>query len=173
MRRSPRPDTPPTGTTSSRSESVTYTDKDNMPLDNELPAIQPPPRKRHKTEDGGGKVSSAANINTPVSALLQLPLDVLLEVRRVAASHHIAQSDFATRAHFFPQILTHVDPMSLRHVSRTSQALRDTLTGPRSNWIWRASYANTDHGLPPAPSDLTVPQFLSLLVDQFCDVCRS
>ncbi|KAI5822719.1 hypothetical protein K523DRAFT_407285, partial [Schizophyllum commune Tattone D] len=120
-----------------------------MPLDNELPAIQPPPRKRHKTEDGGGKVSSASNLHAPISALLELPLDVLLE------------------------ILTHVDPLSLRHVSRTSQALRDTLTDPRSNWIWRASYANTDHKLPPAPEDITVPQFLSLLVDQFCDVCHT
>ncbi|KAL1727693.1 hypothetical protein EV714DRAFT_216743 [Schizophyllum commune] len=149
MRCTPRPDAPPTGTTSSRPKSVTCTDKNSMPLDDELPAIQPPPQKRQKTEDGGGKVSSAANLHATVSALLELPLDVLLE------------------------ILTHVDPMSLRHVSRTSQALRDTLTGPRSNWIWRASYANTDHGLPPAPEDITVPQFLGLLVDQFCDVCHA
>ncbi|KAL1727696.1 hypothetical protein EV714DRAFT_216715 [Schizophyllum commune] len=149
MRSSPRPGTLPTGTTSTRPKSATYTDKDNMPLDNELTAIQPPPRKRQKTEDGGGKVSSASISHAPVSALLQLPLDVLLE------------------------ILTHVDPMSLRHVSRTSQALRETLTGPRSNWIWRESYANTDHGLPPAPEDITVPQFLGLLVDQFCDVCHA
>ena len=85
MRSSPRPDAPLTGVTSSRPKSVTNTDKDNMPLDNELTAVQPPPRKRHKTEDGGGKVSSASNLHAPVSALLQLPLDVLLEVRR--ASH--------------------------------------------------------------------------------------
>ncbi|KAL1658934.1 hypothetical protein GGF50DRAFT_131398 [Schizophyllum commune] len=149
MRRSPRPDAPPMGTASSRPKSVTYTDKDSMPHDNELPAIQPPPRKRQKTENGGGKVCSAANLHAPVSALLELPLDVLLE------------------------ILTHVDPMSLRHVSRTSRALRDTLTGPRSNWIWRASYANTDHGLPPAPEDITVPQFLGLLVDRVCDSCHA
>ena len=71
---------------------------------------------------------------------------------------------------FSLQILTHVDPMSLRHVSRTSQALRDTLTGSRSNRIWRASYANTDHGLPSVPNDMTVPQFLSFLVDRVCDV---
>ncbi|KAL1752925.1 hypothetical protein FB107DRAFT_250486 [Schizophyllum commune] len=120
-----------------------------MPLDSKATAIQPPPRKRLRTEDGGGEAASASNLHASVSALLELPLDVLLE------------------------ILTHVDPMSLRHVSRTSQALRDTLTGPRSNWIWRASYANTDHGLPPAPEDITVPQFLSLLVDQFCDACLS
>ncbi|KAI5900851.1 uncharacterized protein SCHCODRAFT_02662305 [Schizophyllum commune H4-8] len=152
MRQFPRPDASPTGTTSSLPESVesvTYTDKDNVPHDNELTAIQLPSQKRQKTKDGGGKVSSVSNLHAPVSALLDLPLDVLLE------------------------ILTHVDPMSLRHVSRTSHALRDTLTGPQSNWIWRASYANTDHGLPPAPDDVSVPQFLSLLVDEVCDVCHA
>ncbi|KAL1657970.1 hypothetical protein GGF50DRAFT_121307 [Schizophyllum commune] len=140
-------DASPSRTTPKRTESditVAAAKEGHTPLDNESP-----PRKRQKTEGGGDQAISASSLGAPGSALLDLPLDVLLE------------------------ILTHVDPLSLRHVSRTSRALRDTLTGPRSNWIWRASYANTDHGLPPAPDDMTVPQFLSLLVDRVCDVCHA
>ena len=81
MRRSPRPDAPPMGTTSSRPKSVTCTDKDSMPLDSKATAIQPPPRKRLRTENGGGEAASASNLHATVSALLELPLDVLLEVR--------------------------------------------------------------------------------------------
>ncbi|KAI5900856.1 uncharacterized protein SCHCODRAFT_01344136 [Schizophyllum commune H4-8] len=153
MRHSPSLDASPAMGDPKLLESVTAvvdTDEDCTPLDYEPTAVQSPPRKRQKTDDDdGGKAPSALNLHAPGSALLELPLDVLLE------------------------ILTHVDPMSLRHVSRTSQALRDTLTGPRSDWIWRASYANTDHGLPPAPDDMTVPQFLSLLVDRVCDFCHA
>ncbi|KAL1685564.1 hypothetical protein GGG16DRAFT_66062 [Schizophyllum commune] len=140
-------DASPARTTPKRTVSditVAAAKEGHTPLDHESP-----PRKRQKTEDGGDQATSASNLGAPSSALLDLPLDVLLE------------------------ILTHVDPMSLRLVSRTSRALRDTLTGPRSNWIWRASYANTDHGLPPAPDDMTVPQFLSLLVDRVCDLCHA
>ncbi|KAI5833033.1 hypothetical protein K523DRAFT_413632 [Schizophyllum commune Tattone D] len=140
-------DASPARTTTKRTESditVAAAEEGHTPLDHESP-----PRKRQKTEDGRDQATSASNLGAPSSALLDLPLDVLLE------------------------ILTHVDPMSLRHVSRTSRALQDTLTGPRSNWIWRASYANTDHGLPPAPDDMTVPQFLSLLVDRVCDFCHA
>ncbi|KAL1657968.1 hypothetical protein GGF50DRAFT_121305 [Schizophyllum commune] len=146
MSSSPTPNASPAKATSTCSESDTSTDNDDPPLYSKATAIQPPPRKRLRTEDDGGKVSSASNLHAPASALMNLPLDVLLE------------------------ILSHVDPMSLRHVSRTSQALRDTLAGPKSNWIWRASYANTDHGLPSVPNDMTVPQFLSFLVDRVCDV---
>ncbi|KAL1712546.1 hypothetical protein EV715DRAFT_213471 [Schizophyllum commune] len=148
MSSTPTPNASPSKATSTFSESDTSTDNDDPPLYSKATAIQPPPRKRLRTEDDGGKVSSASNLHAPASALLNLPLDVLLE------------------------ILTHVDPMSLRHVSRTSQALRDTLTGPRSDWIWRASYANTDHGLPSVPNDMAVPQFLSFLVDRVCDFCQ-
>ncbi|KAL1677708.1 hypothetical protein EV122DRAFT_213473 [Schizophyllum commune] len=148
MSSSPTPDASPTRATSTCSESVTSTDNNGPPLHRKATTIEPPPRKRLRTEDDGGKVSSASNLHAPASALLNLPLDVLLE------------------------ILSHVDPMSLRHVSRTSQALRDTLTGPRSDWIWRASYANTDHGLPSVPNDMAVPQFLSFLVDRVCDFCQ-
>ncbi|KAL1685559.1 hypothetical protein GGG16DRAFT_118756 [Schizophyllum commune] len=148
MSSSPTPNASPAKATSTCSESDTSTDNDDPPLYSKATAIQPPPRKRLRTEDDGGKVSSASNLHAPASALMNLPLDVLLE------------------------ILSHVDPMSLRHVSRTSQALRDTLAGPKSNWIWRASYANTDHGLPSVPNDMTVPQFLSFLVDRVCDFCQ-
>ncbi|KAL1685557.1 hypothetical protein GGG16DRAFT_118754 [Schizophyllum commune] len=114
---------------------VAAVEEGHTPLDHELP-----PRKRQKTEDEGDQATSASSLGAPGSALLDLPLDVLLELSHDPASH---------------------------------LELTILLLDPHPHWIWRASYANTDHGLPPAPDDMTVPQFLSLLIDQFCDVCHA
>ncbi|KAL1752934.1 hypothetical protein FB107DRAFT_277242 [Schizophyllum commune] len=41
-----------------------------------------------------------------------------------------------------------------------------------SAWVWKKSYASTDHGLPPVPTDLNIPQFVCLAVDDICDFCH-
>lgn len=39
-----------------------------------------------------------------------------------------------------------------------------------SLWLWKNSYANTEHGLPPMPDDLTIPKFVGFVIDEVCDV---
>ena len=45
-----------------------------------------------------------------------------------------------------------------------------TLMNRSSSWLWKNSYTTTDHELPPAPDDLTIPKFLGFIVDDICDV---
>ncbi|KAL1677733.1 hypothetical protein EV122DRAFT_213488 [Schizophyllum commune] len=108
------------------------------------------PRKRQKTkprdlkEDG----DSGPQLQENSSPLSELPLDVLFE------------------------IIGYLDPMSLLHLSRTSRALYSTLMNRSSSWLWKDSYATTDHELPPAPDDLTIPKFLGFIVNDICDCCH-
>ncbi|KAL1699634.1 hypothetical protein EV121DRAFT_295971 [Schizophyllum commune] len=134
-------------TTSTRSVGITATDstdENSTPLNHDAVALHSPPQEDLTTS---GEANADALAQTCV--LIALPLDILIE------------------------ILAHVDPLSLRRLSRTSRALRDTLADPSSDWIWRASYAVPNHGLSPAPEDISIPQFLDLLVDRTCDFCHA
>ncbi|KAL1713837.1 hypothetical protein EV715DRAFT_295717 [Schizophyllum commune] len=113
------------------------------PLDREATSL---PARLKATDEGGGLLVPARHPG--VCILDGLPLDVLFEV------------------------FGYVDPISLLHLSRTSKALRNTLMRRSSIWIWKQSYATTNHGLPPAPKDQTIPQFLKLAVDRTCDYCH-
>ncbi|KAI5833034.1 hypothetical protein K523DRAFT_413633 [Schizophyllum commune Tattone D] len=135
-------------TTPMLSESVAATESTNensTPLDQNAVALDSPPPEDLKATFGGAGTDALAQ----AGILLDLPLDVLLE------------------------IFAHVDPLSLRRLSRSSRAVRGALADPSSDWVWRASYASTDHGLPPAPEDMSIPQFLELLVDRTCDFCHA
>ncbi|KAI5824198.1 hypothetical protein K523DRAFT_420963 [Schizophyllum commune Tattone D] len=123
----------------------------NNPQPNtESKPVNAQPRKRQKTkprdlkEDG----DSGPQLQENSSPLSELPLDVLFE------------------------IIGYLDPMSLLHLSRTSRALYSTLMNRSSSWLWKNSYATTDHELPPAPDDLTIPKFLGFIVDDICDCCH-
>ena len=39
-----------------------------------------------------------------------------------------------------------------------------------SLWLWKNSYTDTEHGLPPIPDDLTIPKFVGFVIDEVCDV---
>ncbi|KAL1661167.1 hypothetical protein GGF50DRAFT_118261 [Schizophyllum commune] len=51
-------------------------------------------------------------------------------------------------------------------------SLVSTLMNRSSSWLWKNSYTTTDHELPPAPDDLTIPKFLGFIVDDICDCCH-
>ncbi|KAL1661162.1 hypothetical protein GGF50DRAFT_61677 [Schizophyllum commune] len=107
-----------------------------------------PLRKRQKTVDEAEGAKSGSDEHSRACALYSLPLDVLFEV------------------------FSYVDPIFLLHLSRTSRLSRTTLLSLPARWVWKTSYAESDHDLPPAPDDMTIPQFLSLLVDKTCDICH-
>ncbi|KAL1699660.1 hypothetical protein EV121DRAFT_215785 [Schizophyllum commune] len=102
----------------------------------------PAPKRRKQT----ASVSSAP-MQGKLSALFDLPLDILYE------------------------ILSNTHPIDLLRMSRTTKPLRRTLTSRSSIWIWKKSYgAHPD--LPAVPEDLNIPQFMSLAVDAFCHSCH-
>ncbi|KAL1741932.1 hypothetical protein HDZ31DRAFT_84506 [Schizophyllum fasciatum] len=111
-------------------------------------AAESPPRKRQRTMEEGGETRAVSTEDENTSSLHEMPLDVLFE------------------------ILNYLDPISLLHLSRTSHALRNTLMSRSSIRVWKNSYATTDHGLPPVPEDMTIPEFLTFIVDKNCDYCR-
>ncbi|KAL1677716.1 hypothetical protein EV122DRAFT_278856 [Schizophyllum commune] len=104
-------------------------------------------RKRQKTEE----VVSQELLDDRDGAFsfTELPLDVLLE------------------------ILGYLNPTSLLYLSHTSSALRNTLMSRSAQKMWTMSYAETQHGLPPVPKDMSIPKFVALVVDSFCDFCLS
>ena len=80
-------------------EGHTPLDHESTPLDHESTPLdhESPPRKRQKTEGGGDQATSASNLGTPGSALLDLPLDVLLEVRGASLSRSASPSQASQR----------------------------------------------------------------------------
>ncbi|KAI5900854.1 uncharacterized protein SCHCODRAFT_02559889 [Schizophyllum commune H4-8] len=102
-------------------------------------------RKRQKTEE----VVSQELLDDRDSSFsfTEMPLDVLLE------------------------ILGYLDPISLLYLSHSSSSLRNALMSSFAKKIWAKSYAETKHGLPPMPEDMSIPQFVALAVDNFCDFC--
>ncbi|KAL1686128.1 hypothetical protein GGG16DRAFT_97147, partial [Schizophyllum commune] len=145
MRRSTRLATARGAQTRAGRNTANETAKPGSNIESVKGVVPAPPRKRQKTK--AGSVCSASSPDS-VSLLHQPPLDMLFE------------------------ILGYLDPISLLYLSRSSRDLRKTLMSRSLVWIWKTSYALTDHGLPPAPDDLNIPQFLSFMVDEICDTCN-
>ncbi|KAI5900853.1 uncharacterized protein SCHCODRAFT_02523240 [Schizophyllum commune H4-8] len=106
-------------------------------------------KRRRTTANTGKKGRKAVRVPSSTLPLHDLPLDLLFEV------------------------VGYLDPTSLLHLSRVSRALHNTLMSRSSQWLWRNSYANSKHELPPAPDDLTIPKFVGFVIDEVCDFCRT
>jgi hypothetical protein len=93
-----------------------------------------------------------------------MPIDIFVEV----CLTHIDRMLQVTRNSL--QIASHLCPIDLLHLARTSKFLRAVLMSRiTSNHIWKASRANID-GLPACPSDLSEPQYARLVFDNSCYV---
>ncbi|KAI5900838.1 uncharacterized protein SCHCODRAFT_02483153 [Schizophyllum commune H4-8] len=53
------------------------------------------------------------------------------------------------------------------------EAFRNTLMSRSTRGLWKKSYAATAHELPPIPEDVTIPHFVSFIVDNVCDFCHA
>uniref|UniRef100_D8PTU2 F-box domain-containing protein n=1 Tax=Schizophyllum commune (strain H4-8 / FGSC 9210) TaxID=578458 RepID=D8PTU2_SCHCM len=113
--------------------------------DDVLEAANPQARKRQRTR---AETALSTNEQFSHSPLMVIPLDILLE------------------------ILGYLDPISLLHLSHSSRGTYHTLMSRSSEKMWKKSYANTKHGLPQVPRDLTIPKFVALAIDSFCDFCH-
>ena len=102
-------DASPARTTPKRTDSditIAAAKEGHTPLDHESP-----PRKRQKTEGGGDQATSASNLGAPGSALLDLPLDVLLEVCCRASSSRSATPSQASHRFGAPHRLRAPHPL--------------------------------------------------------------
>ncbi|KZT09619.1 uncharacterized protein LAESUDRAFT_646055 [Laetiporus sulphureus 93-53] len=77
--------------------------------------------------------------------LPEMPLDILLE------------------------IFSHLRPLDLLHLARTTKALRTMLMSRSSISLWKGARELVGR-LPDCPSDLSEPQYANLLFDQHCHV---
>ncbi|KAL1727404.1 hypothetical protein EV714DRAFT_286523 [Schizophyllum commune] len=102
--------------------------------------------KRAKTSRAVSKAATGTRQRRKLSALLELPLDVVYE------------------------IFSHLHPSHLLNVSRTNKALRAMLMCKNARSVWKASFGN-DPDIPPVPDDLNEPQYARLLFDKSCMEC--
>ncbi|KAL1658929.1 hypothetical protein GGF50DRAFT_131396 [Schizophyllum commune] len=129
---------------------ATLKETDKTQLGRKSQAENTQPRKRRKTTmNKGRKGRKAVRVSSPTFPFQDMPLDLLFEVAG------------------------YLDPTSLLHLSRVLRAIHSTLMCQSSLWLWKNSYSNIDHGLPPIPDDLTIPNFVRFVVDDVCDFCRT
>jgi hypothetical protein len=93
--------------------------------------------------------------------LTEVPLDILFEVRG---------GFFVSLALIeLGQIFSHLHPLDLLHLARTTQAFRALLMRRSATSVWKATIANIE-GLPVCPPDLNEPQYVNLAFDDHCHV---
>ncbi|KAH9895856.1 hypothetical protein C8Q73DRAFT_689792 [Cubamyces lactineus] len=83
-----------------------------------------------------------------LSGLMQVPMDVFFE------------------------IASHLRPIDLLQLARTSKTLRSVFLSRTSRSVWLASL-NRITGLPPCPTDMTEPAYAALLFDRICMLCSA
>ncbi|KIO33110.1 hypothetical protein M407DRAFT_235983 [Tulasnella calospora MUT 4182] len=69
----------------------------------------------------------------------------------------------------FAEVCSHVDPLDLRHLARTSKRIRDILMTNGAKRIWMTVLASVA-GLPECPTDLSEPRYVRLMFTNECDV---
>ncbi|KAG8925925.1 hypothetical protein FRC02_009339 [Tulasnella sp. 418] len=71
----------------------------------------------------------------------------------------------------FAEICSHLYPVDLLHLARSSKRLRAILMTEDSVSIWRTSRKNQVNGLPDCPDDLSEPQYAALVFTTVCQGC--
>ncbi|KAF9471388.1 hypothetical protein BDN70DRAFT_998639 [Pholiota conissans] len=114
-------------------------------------ALRPVPGrrvKRERTEDA--EIVSARPLRggrgAKLGLLPSLPLDVLFE------------------------IFSHISPLSILRLSRTTKDLRELLLHRSSSYVWKAALSSVPD-LPPCPDDLSLPFWTHLVFDHHCQNC--
>ncbi|TDL20433.1 hypothetical protein BD410DRAFT_790922 [Rickenella mellea] len=69
----------------------------------------------------------------------------------------------------FCEIASHMAPLDILNLSRTTASLRSLLMSKRSRHIWRAAQHNVC--LPECPPDICEPQYAKLVFERLCHVC--
>ncbi|KAL0575696.1 hypothetical protein V5O48_006284 [Marasmius crinis-equi] len=128
-------------------------DEDEKPVKTKKTKVQPSKKVKTSTQsaeqpkDDQGNVGKRRGKRGFLEKLArEAPMDVVLEV------------------------FTHLQPLDILHLARTSKNLREMLMNRSSSPIWRAARQNIP-GLPPLPAELSEPQYAALAFDSICQVC--
>ncbi|KAG8792366.1 hypothetical protein FRC12_006292 [Ceratobasidium sp. 428] len=70
----------------------------------------------------------------------------------------------------FNEIAIHLMPVDLLSLARSNKFFRNIFMSRSSHHLWRAAFSHLP-GLPPCPSDLSEPQYASLLFSKTCSSC--
>ncbi|KZO97156.1 hypothetical protein CALVIDRAFT_597868 [Calocera viscosa TUFC12733] len=79
-------------------------------------------------------------------------------------------SDLPTE--LFLEICSHLSPLDVLHMARTTRLWRRTLMSRSSTRVWRAA-RGTIPGLPDCPEDVSEPQYAKLLFERDCTTCTA
>ncbi|KAF8171113.1 hypothetical protein BJ912DRAFT_1066319 [Pholiota molesta] len=115
-----------------------------------LRGVQESKVKRERTEDSVG-TSKGARVarrtgRAKLGLLPSVPLDVLFE------------------------IFSHLAPLDLLRLSRTTKELRRLLLNRSSTFVWKAALSTVE-GLPACPEDMSLPCWTNLIFDHHCQNC--
>ena len=67
------------------------------------------------------------------------------------------------------QIASHLEPLDLLHLARSSTILRTIVLSRHNVSVWKAALRNVDN-LPACPIDMSEPQYAALVFDRHCFV---
>ncbi|KAH8116086.1 hypothetical protein DFH11DRAFT_1584081 [Phellopilus nigrolimitatus] len=104
-------------------------------------------RTHNKTNVGRLEPLGRRRLAGRLSSMMSIPVDVFCEI-----------------AHY-------LSPRDILNMARSSKSLRMLLMSKSSMHIWRA--AENAIGLPERPSDLSSPQYATLVFDKYCMDCGS
>lgn len=68
------------------------------------------------------------------------------------------------------KIVSHLKPLDILQLARTSIAFRNMLMSRTSRHIWIASRRNVVPKLPDCPADISEPMYASLVFERTCQV---
>ncbi|KAI9056904.1 hypothetical protein FKP32DRAFT_1682052 [Trametes sanguinea] len=71
----------------------------------------------------------------------------------------------------FYEIMSHLHPVDLLQLARTSKELREHLLSRNSRHLWIAARRNVEPPLPDCPHDLSEPHLAHLVFERTCDAC--
>lgn len=133
-------------------------------------SLRQPEKKKIKREatleclEEGSQTLHRKKTRAKLANLPHLPLDVLFEVSDVSLSKKVVLTCFILH-----EVFSHLLPLDILHLVRTTKALRATLLHRSATSVWKASLSNIAN-LPPCPDDLSLPFYINLLFDSHCHV---
>ncbi|KAH9884934.1 hypothetical protein C8Q73DRAFT_796049 [Cubamyces lactineus] len=71
----------------------------------------------------------------------------------------------------FLEILSHLEPIDLIRLSRSSKHFRSMLMTRRARYLWDAAFRNVDPQIPPCPPYISSPRYAAALFDHYCFAC--
>ena len=121
--------------------------------------------KREHTLECLEERSHRKKTRAKLANLPNFPLDILFEV-----SDALQKKDCVVLTRYIlHKIFSHLLPLDILHLTRTTKVLRSTLLHRSAISVWKASLSNVPN-LPPCPEDLSLPFYISLLFDSHCHV---